>query len=85
MDRSRANCSHGYAGSVADRLEDRERLGSDLQDLARLVESGQPEGEVRGSIQTVPMEDAYVDKLRGAATFRLTVSCLSRKMTAPTL
>ena len=41
-------------------------FGSDLQDLARLVESGQPEGEVRGSIQTVPMEDAYVDKLRGA-------------------
>ena len=41
-------------------------FGEDLRELGRLVESGQSAGEIRGSIQTVPMEDAYVDRLRGA-------------------
>jgi len=41
-------------------------FGDDLQALASLVESGPLIGDARGSIQTVPMQDAYVERLRTA-------------------
>lgn len=41
-------------------------FGEDLQALARLVAGGAPVGEPNGSIQTIPIDDAYVAHLRGS-------------------
>lgn len=45
-------------------------FGDDIQTLRGLVESGPLTGDARGSIQTVPMSEAYVERLRGAVQLR---------------
>jgi phosphomannomutase/phosphoglucomutase len=42
-------------------------FGADIQSLRELVEAGQGASDTPGSIQTVPIDDAYLDKLRSSA------------------
>lgn len=42
-------------------------FGADIQNLRQLIEAGSAPHETPGSIQTVPVDDAYLDRLRSAA------------------